>query len=113
MWVERDAADLGASESFDQAVRGCRTGVALVMRRRVKLRVVRGQDRSRRGAAKHSKFSKWDCDFMLQPSTPWVGTELDLSGCESLDHHHGSAILRTEPIGAHVLGRGCCCFGLR
>jgi hypothetical protein len=73
MWAERDAAEAGASESFDRAVRGCCRVAALVMTRRVKLRVVRGQDTSRRGATKHAKFSKWDCDFMLQPSTPWVG----------------------------------------
>jgi hypothetical protein len=77
MWAERDAADAGACESFDRAVRGCCRVVALVMTRRVKLRVVRGQDRSRRGAAKPAKFSKWDCEFMLQPSTPWAGNGVE------------------------------------
>ena len=76
MWAETDAAEAGASESFDRAVRGCCRAVALVMTRRVKLRVVGGQDRSRRGAVKAAKFSKWDCDFMLQPWTPWVESEV-------------------------------------
>jgi hypothetical protein len=73
MWAERDAAEAGASESFDRAVRGCCRVVTFVMTRRVKLRVDRGQDTSRRGAVKRAKFLKWDWDFMLQPSTPWVG----------------------------------------
>ena len=76
MWAERDAAEAGASESFDRAGRGCCRVVALVMTRGVKLRVVRGQDTSRHGAAKHANFSKWDIDFMLRPYAPWVESEV-------------------------------------
>jgi xanthine dehydrogenase molybdopterin-binding subunit B len=67
MWLERDAGEAGGRESFDGAVRGCCRVVALVMTRRVKLRVIRGQDRSRHGATEHANFSKWDIDFMLRP----------------------------------------------
>jgi hypothetical protein len=36
---------------------------------RVKVGLVRGQGASRRDAAKHAMFSKWDRDFMLQART--------------------------------------------
>jgi len=63
------------SESTDTGVGRCCGVVALIMRR-VKLGVDGGQDASRRGAAGHAKFSKWDRDVMLQLSTAWVGNEV-------------------------------------
>src|SRR4029077_12516645 len=102
---ERGAGAGCRVESSNRAGRRCRGVVASMMTRGVKLRAVRGQDTSRRGATEHAKFSKWDCDFMLQPSTPWVGAELDLSGRESFDDYHGTAALGTDPRGAHALDR--------
>jgi hypothetical protein len=113
MWAERDAAEAGASESFDRAVRGCCRVVTFVMTRRVKLRVVRGQDTSRRGAAKHAKFRNGIGTSCCSHRQLGWGAELDLSSCESFDDYHGTAALGTDPRGVHVLGGGCCCSGLR
>ena len=49
----RDAAEMGSGER----VPGCCRVVALVMTKRVNLRVVRGRDTSRRSATGHAKFS--------------------------------------------------------
>ena len=67
---KRDAAEVrglswceSGSEPRKQAVGRCFRAV----RRGVKPGVAWGLDTSRRGAAKHAKFSKWDRDFMLRP----------------------------------------------
>ena len=54
---------------------------ALVMTERLKLRVVREQDKSRRTAAERAKFSKWIETSCCSHGEPGWGAELDLSGC--------------------------------
>ena len=93
MWAKKGFVCVGSSESSDWAFRGCVRVVALIMMKRVKRRVVGGQDTTRRSAAERAKFSKWDRDFMLQPSTAWVGSEV---GSER------QLISRRSPWGRHI-----------
>jgi len=62
------------SEPPDRAVLGRCRMVAWVMMRHVEVGMVRGPDTSRRDAAKHVNFAKWNREFMLQPVTVWVGS---------------------------------------
>ena len=79
----------------------------------MKLRVVRGQDTSQQGTARHAKLSKWDKAFHAAAAERSGGAELDLTGCESLDHHHKSAAFGAKPKRAPILDRGCLWFGLQ
>ena len=76
MWAKDVLGQQGkVSELADRAVGGCCRVVALILRR-MKPGIFRRQDTREASAAGHAKFSKWDRDFILQLSTPWVGSEV-------------------------------------
>ena len=76
------------------------------MARRVKLRVVPGEDTNRvarRGTRCVRNGIETSC--CSHGHLGW-SAKLDLSGSESLDNYHGAAALGTEAMGVQVLGRG-------
>ncbi len=67
-----------------------------------------------RSVLKHAKVSGCGPWFHAAVANRvWGRTELDLSGRKSLDDHHRTSTVRTEPKWSRFLGRGGFWFGLR